>query len=197
MKNKIALLVFLACALPLSAQQDTIGTCPLPPAPCSLSSERTFRPRQLIAPTLIVGFGAWGLAEGSPTQWLEEHARDDMNPHGHRCRADEFVQYVPTAAHLVLGFIPGTRPRHNFRDRFIASATANLLMGGITNTVKYTIKERRPDSDKRNSYFSGHTATAFTGAASALMSSGSASSTWSLSLCTASSVMPERQQLRA
>lgn len=121
-----------------------------------------FRPRQLIAPALLVGFGTWGLAEGSPTQWVEDKAFRELNPNHHKCQADEYLQYVPTAAHLFLGF--GVKGKHNFRDRVLASATANLLMAGITNTVKYTVKEQRPDSYKRNSFFSGHTATAFTGA---------------------------------
>ena len=123
-----------------------------------------FHPHQLIAPALLVGMGAFGLAEQSPTNWLEEKACNDLNPHHHTCKADEYLQYIPTATHLLVGFIPGTKPRHNFRDRLIASATANVLMAGVTNTVKYTIKENRPDSSKKNSYFSGHTATAFTGA---------------------------------
>ena len=87
-----------------------------------------------------------------------------MNPNGHKTKADEYLQYVPSGVHLLLGFIPGVKAKHNFRDRVLASATANLLMAGITNAVKYTVKERRPDSWKRNSFFSGHTATAFTGA---------------------------------
>ena len=115
-------------------------------------------------PAVLIGLGAWGLADDSPIQWLEEKACEEMNPNRHSTKADEYIQYVPTATHLVLGFIPGVKAKHNFRDRFIASATANALMAGVTNTVKYTVKERRPDSSKNNSYFSGHTATAFTGA---------------------------------
>lgn len=123
-----------------------------------------FRPRQLVAPALLLGLGAWGLADDNPVQWIEEHAAGDLNPDGRKCHADEYIQYVPTVTHLVLGFIPGVKAKHNFRDRFIASATSNALMAGVTNAVKYTVKERRPDSTKQNSYFSGHTATAFTGA---------------------------------
>ena len=121
-----------------------------------------FRPKQLIAPALLVGFGAWGLAQDSPTDWVEGKAFRELNPNHNKCKADEYLQFVPTAAHLFLGF--GVKSKHNFRDRFLDSATANLLMAGITNTVKYTVKEQRPDSPKQNSYFSGHTATAFTGA---------------------------------
>ena len=142
------------------AQSDTLAVVNADSVCC----EHSFNPKQLIAPALLIGVGTWGLAEQSPIDWLEMHARDDLNPQGKKCKADEYLQYVPTAVHLGLGFIPGVKAKHNFRDRLLASATAHLLMAGITNTVKYTVKENRPDSSKRNSFFSGHTATAFTGA---------------------------------
>jgi len=34
----------------------------------------------------------------------------------------------------------------------------------ITNSLKYTVREKRPDSDNRDSFPSGHTSSAFTGA---------------------------------
>lgn len=141
-----------------SIAADSSAQKPLPAA------EFRFRPVQLAAPAALVVLGTLGLVDGSPIDKLESHACYDMNPSGRKTKADEYVQYVPTAAHLLMGFIPGTRPRHNFRDRVLASATANLLMAAATNTVKYTVKEKRPDSNSRNSFFSGHTATAFTGA---------------------------------
>lgn len=152
-------MVFATCAI---AQNDTLP-CPVPFAAQTDTTCR-FRPQQLVAPIALIALGAWGLTDQNPVDWIEQKARYDMNPNGHKTKADEYLQYVPTGVHLLLGFIPGTKPRHNFRDRVLASATANLLMAGFTNTVKYTVKERRPDSSKRNSFFSGHTATAFTGA---------------------------------
>ena len=128
------------------------------------SDTRVFRPQQLAAPVALIALGTWGLADDNPIDWLAQKARYDMNPDCTKTKADEYLQYVPTGVHLVLGFVPGVKARHNFRDRVLASATANLLMAAATNTVKYTVKERRPDSGKRNSFFSGHTATAFTGA---------------------------------
>jgi len=123
-----------------------------------------FRPRQLAAPIVLLGMGAWGMADNSPIDWVAQRARWDMNPKGKETSVDEYFQYVPTASHILLGFIPGIKSRHNFRDRALAAITANILMAAMTNTMKYTIKEQRPDSHKRNSFPSGHTATAFTGA---------------------------------
>ena len=162
MKNLLLILFPFLLLVQVSAQDDVqlADTAQTP----SIESCCKFRPKQLAAPALLVAAGTWGLAKENPIDWLEDKARYDMNPYGHKCGADEYLQYVPSGVHLVLGFIPGTQPRHNFRDRMLASATAHLMMAAVTNTVKYTVKEQRPDSQKRNSFFSGHTATAFTGA---------------------------------
>ena len=139
MKQRIALLIFLMAAYYTSWAHDSIPSDTT--LVMSASSETNFfRPRQLVAPVLLLGLGAWGLADDNPIQWIEEHAAGDLNPNGRKCKADEYIQYVPTATHLVLGFIPGVKAKHNFRDRFIASATANALMAGVTNAVKYTVK---------------------------------------------------------
>ena len=154
MKKLSLIFLLLLLRMTVMAQSDSVQT----------DNTYKFKPKQLIAPAVLLSAGIWGLAEDNPISWVEHKARNEMNPHWHQCKADEYIQYVPTASHLVLGFIPGVKHRSNFRDRALASATANLLMAGITNTVKYTVRERRPDSPKHNSFFSGHTATAFTGA---------------------------------
>ena len=162
MKRILLLYVALLCVTCVTGQDDTsLGVVT---QVSQVDSTCCFRPHQLVAPVALVALGAWGLTDQNPVDWLEQKARYDMNPNGHKTKADEYLQYVPSGLHLVLGFVPGVKAKHNFRDRVLASATANLLMAGVTNTVKYTVKERRPDSSKRNSFFSGHTATAFTGA---------------------------------
>jgi len=161
--NRILILcTLLLCATRGTGQNDVT----LNVVPCMEQADTTchFRPQQLVAPVALIALGTWGLTDDNPVDWLAQKARYDMNPDCTKTKADEYLQYVPTGVHLVLGFVPGVKARHNFRDRVLASATANLLMAAATNTVKYTVKERRPDSGKRNSFFSGHTATAFTGA---------------------------------
>lgn len=154
MKYLLLSLLLLVNAPMAYAQEDTIAV-PV--------REQTFKPKQLIAPAILIGFGAWGLADQSPTSWLANKAYEDMNKKGRTCKADEYFQYIPSPVHVLLG-LTGIKSKHNLRDRVLASATAHLLMAGITNAAKYGIKEQRPDTDKRNSFFSGHTATAFTGA---------------------------------
>lgn len=148
------LALFLFAITPAFAQMDSIEI---------QTEEHAFKAKQLIAPAALIAAGAWGLADQSPTEWLAHKAYRDMNPHGNCCKIDEYIQYVPGPVHLLLGFT-GAKSKHNFRDRVLASATAHILMVGVTRAVKHSVREQRPDSEKRNSFFSGHTATAFTGA---------------------------------
>lgn len=105
-------------------------------------------------------------------QWLNGwfcSVKDDVREGFHdlrgecRFKADDYLQYLPVAANVGLGFV-GAKPRHSFRERVVATATAYAAMGIMVNTTKYAINEKRPDSGALNSFPSGHTATAFMGA---------------------------------
>lgn len=124
-----------------------------------------FRPTQLILPGALVAVGAAGVAWGDFHK-LNRAVRDGMSDlrGSHYFRADDYFQYINPAIYLGLGAIPGVPCRHNFKERFLAEATAYLTMGILTNAIKYTVRERRPDTEMRNSFPSGHTAMAFTGA---------------------------------
>lgn len=73
---------------------------------------------------------------------------------------DNYTQYVPLA--LTIGLkIAGVESRSDW-PRFWASAAASAaIMAGLVNGIKYTASEMRPDGSTRNSWPSGHTATAF------------------------------------
>lgn len=161
--NIIPVLIFLF-PQSLSAKVDSLLTATDTMVTETYASQTAFRPTQLVLPLVLMGFGAWGLADGSPVDWVEKRAFYDMNTSASKTNADEYLQYVPTGVHLILGTIPGVKTKHNFRDRLLASVTAHMFMAALTNCMKYTIRERRPDSTNLNSFPSGHTATAFTGA---------------------------------
>ena len=73
---------------------------------------------------------------------------------------DNYTQYVPLA--LTIGLHLGGVEGRSDWPRFWASAAASsAIMAGIVNGVKYTASEMRPDGSTRNSWPSGHTATAF------------------------------------
>lgn len=127
-------------------------------------AEGTFRPQQLIVPSALIAVGAFGVNNG----WfcsVKENVKDGFQDlrGNHRFKADDYLQYLPVAANLGLGFI-GADSKHPFREQLVATATAYAAMGIMVNVTKHTVREKRPDSNSKNSFPSGHTATAFMGA---------------------------------
>lgn len=73
---------------------------------------------------------------------------------------DNYTQYVPLA--LTIGLHLGGYEGRSDWPRFWASAASSAaIMAGLVNGLKYTTSEMRPDGSTRNSWPSGHTATAF------------------------------------
>lgn len=91
---------------------------------------------------------------------IKEELQEDID---RKITIDDFSQYASMVAVYGLNLC-GVKGKHNFKDRTIILATAYLLMGTSVNTLKLTVRERRPDKTSYNSFPSGHTATAFMGA---------------------------------
>ncbi|MCH5215406.1 MAG: phosphatase PAP2 family protein [Muribaculaceae bacterium] len=128
------------------------------------TSEYKFNPTQLILPASLITVGAFGIYNGSFRQ-LDRYVKDKMdNLRGeHYFRADDYVRFLPAAAYLVLGST-GVKSKHSFKERVAVEVTAYMAMTALTEIGKYSFREKRPNSDARNSFPSGHTATVFTGA---------------------------------
>lgn len=58
----------------------------------------------------------------------------------------------------------GVKGKHGFGDQLVLAALANGLAQGLTYTLKYTVAYPRPDGNGHESFPSGHTSSAFTGA---------------------------------
>lgn len=76
---------------------------------------------------------------------------------------DNYTQYVPFALAAGLNF-SGVEGRSDHWRFLASSAMSYALMAAIVNPIKYSAKEMRPDGSTRNSWPSGHTATAFASA---------------------------------
>lgn len=73
---------------------------------------------------------------------------------------DNYLQYAPLAT--VFGMkLAGVEGRSTWAEMLTADVISAATMAGIVNGLKYTVKRQRPNNGKRNSFPSGHTATAF------------------------------------
>ena len=126
--------------------------------------EYTFNAKQLILPTSLFAVGTLGTVI-KPYKDFNVIIRDKVSElrGNHKTKIDDYVQYFPTVTHLFLGFAYVSH-QNTFLQRLSIDATSVISLTIITNVFKYTFKEKRPDSNARNSFPSGHTATAFMGA---------------------------------
>lgn len=128
-----------------------------------------FTPKHLIVPAALTFLGVSGLIHESPLNALSEKMQNSIEKHNVKAGKefhtdiDSYIQYAPLAIHIGLG-LTGVKAKHTFIDRTMAAATAYGFMAILNNGMKYTIGEKRPDCNTHNSFPSGHTATAFTGA---------------------------------
>ncbi len=123
-----------------------------------------FRVRELVLAASLITVGAIGVCNPYFKR-LNLEVKDGMDDFrgNHYLRIDDYAQYLPITAYLGLEFI-GVKARHSFKERVAAGTISYLCMAILTNSTKHIVKEPRPDSGRRNSFPSGHTATAFTGA---------------------------------
>ncbi len=76
---------------------------------------------------------------------------------------DNYTQFSGIA--LTVGLkLAGVEGRSSWPRLFASSVASYAVMAGFVNGIKYSAKEMRPDGSTRNSWPSGHTATAFVGA---------------------------------
>lgn len=136
--------------------------------PASLSQRTVlkqykFRATQLINPATLIGVGFIGLE----SDWLKYHnneTRDELQEHFHpKVSIDDFSQYVPLAATFGIKLC-GVKSLHGYGDMAILATTSYMIMGLSVYGIKSWTKVERPDASTRNSFPSGHTATAFAGA---------------------------------
>lgn len=134
-----------------------------PPADSTVVSER-FDAKELIAPAVLVTAGSFGTWEQHAIR-VNNAVRDQVGTWrgDNYFHADDWLQYLSPAAYLGLG-AAGIRAEHNFAERAIALGTSYIALGILVNGIKYSVREMRPDASTRNSFPSGHTATAFMGA---------------------------------
>ena len=76
---------------------------------------------------------------------------------------DNYLQWAPAVSTFALGFA-GVKGRNNFTDRALIFVMAELIQSSVVASVKKISGEWRPNGESNQSFPSGHTANAFTGA---------------------------------
>lgn len=90
--------------------------------------------------------------------------RDAVQADGHgRVRVDDYLQYLPAAAAPTLNLC-GLESRHSFWKLALLEGGSYLVGTALVNVAKRGFGELRPDGSAYNSFPSGHTFTAITGA---------------------------------
>lgn len=122
-----------------------------------------FKPLQLIVPCTLIGVGVIGL-ESDWLKYQNREIREELQENiDRKFTIDDFSQYAPIAA--VYGLkLCGIKGKQGYGDMTVILGTACTLMGAAVYTMKNVTKVERPDGSARNSFPSGHTATAFMGA---------------------------------
>lgn len=90
--------------------------------------------------------------------------RDAVQADGHdRLLFDNYIQYLPALTPAVLNLC-GVKGKNSFWKMALLEGGSYLLGAAILNAGKYGLGVLRPDGSACNSFPSGHTFTAFTGA---------------------------------
>jgi membrane-associated phospholipid phosphatase len=76
---------------------------------------------------------------------------------------DNYLQFIPVAAAFGMKAFE-VENTHKLQDMAIIYTISNLLEAGIVYTIKAAMSRMRPDESTKNSFPSGHTATAFVAA---------------------------------
>lgn len=95
-----------------------------------------------------------------PAKYEFRDLRNDLFAPGRVNPFDDYLQYAPAAVMLGLK-AAGYQGRSSWGRMLVADAFSVAVMAILVNSIKYSAGVMRPDGSTRNSFPSGHTATAF------------------------------------
>ena len=124
---------------------------------------RTDTGKSLVASGVLMGLGLFTYKDSGFLN--RQDVKNTINRYlpGFRDKIDDVTQWVPWAAALALPAV-GVESKHKFWRKASGMAISGATQLIVVQSMKYGIGELRPDGSSRNSFPSGHTATAFMGA---------------------------------
>jgi membrane-associated phospholipid phosphatase len=153
MKSKVIIALALLLSLKGNAQQkDSIPF---------LIKEDKLTYKQFVIPAVLISGGL--LLKNTPMNTnLQNDFRKVLGEDFHN-KIDNYIQYE-ALLQIYGGRYLGLKPKNDALHQTINIVVSNAIMGGIVQSMKFSIKEIRPDETDELSFPSGHTATAFTNA---------------------------------
>jgi len=131
--------------------------------PQNTLSKKSAWQRALKAPVILTALSLYSFTDNENLDKYEvKELRDKVTP-VFKHHADNYLQYAPIAAVYGLN-LAGIRGKNDFANRTVLIAKSMLLVTAITYPLKKITAVPRPDTGERNSFPSGHTATAFAAA---------------------------------
>lgn len=113
---------------------------------------------------VVVGAAASLFVRAPKLVQAREYVQKHLSQHGnHKTTVDNYLQYAPIVASYGL-YACGLKGENGLLDRTIIAAMSYTIFVAINAGMKYAFHEKRPDSNAHNSFPSGHTGTAVTGA---------------------------------
>ena len=148
--KRLLVIILLMAVVSAEAQGDTLSV----------------KRQSIVAPAVSSALVAGGsLFTYNP--YLKSQAvalRDRVQADGHnRLQFDNYLQYMPAVAPAALTLC-GLQGQHDFWHLALFEGGSYLLGATVLNIAKYGLAVLRPDGSAYNSFPSGHTFTAFTGA---------------------------------
>lgn len=114
-------------------------------------------------PIFLAGIIAKGEKEAFRQNYKNPNTRIRLIKYNFHNEIDNYTQFLPLA--LTFGLkMGGYEGRSDWPRLLASSASSYAIMALLVNGIKYTASEMRPDGSTRNSWPSGHTATAFAAA---------------------------------
>jgi membrane-associated phospholipid phosphatase len=111
-------------------------------------------------PLIVLGSGMLFMSSSMHQVQKEWHTK---NVKTFTTSVDDYLAFAPNVAAFGLNIV-GVKAKHSFKDIMLVAAMANGIMFLAVNGTKYATHVLRPDGSAYNSFPSGHTALAFTGA---------------------------------
>ncbi len=121
-------------------------------------------PRKMVLPVGMLVYGFISLNNYQLQEANKEIQEEILeNNSTFHTTVDNYLQFAPAASVYILN-AAGIKGQHNFRDRTILLGLSTAIMAGSVFALKKITGQQRPDGSAYNSFPSGHTATAFSGA---------------------------------